>query len=250
LEIRIYKTKSALGASAAEHATHAIQSAIVEHGCANIVLATGTSQFDLLKHLVQSQGVDWEKVNLFHLDEYIGLGADHPASFRRYLTVRFVNMVGKLKNVYFIHGDAVEPELECKRISRIILEHPIDVALIGIGENGHIAFNDPPADFDTEQPYIIVILDETCRKQQVGEGWFTSIAEVPSRAISMSVRHVMRSKCIIVSVPDRRKAVAVRNALEGDVTPRCPASILQQHPNCVIFLDEAAASLLSGYSRK
>ena len=182
---------------------------------------------------------------MFHLDEYIGLPADHPASFRKYLKERFVDKVPALKAAYFVDGDADDPQQECQRLGEIITKHPIDVALIGIGENGHLAFNDPPADFETEQPYIIVELDEKCRVQQMGEGWFKTLEQVPPRAISMSIRQIMKSACLIVSVPDKRKAEAVKNALEGKVTNMCPSSILQNHENCKIFLDVDAASLLS-----
>lgn len=245
MKLRIYKTSHELGASAAVEAGLIIGSAIVKRGKANILLATGTSQFETLEHLVRSEGIDWKKVTMFHLDEYIGLPVTHPASFRKYLKERFLNKVGKLKSAYLINGENNNPEAECNRLGQIILHHPIDAALIGIGENGHLAFNDPPADFKTEKPYIIVDLDEACRRQQINEGWFGTLKEVPSRAISMSIKQIMKSRYIIVSVPDKRKAVPVKNALKGRVTGSCPASILQRHPNCTIFLDEGSASLLS-----
>jgi glucosamine-6-phosphate deaminase len=182
---------------------------------------------------------------MFHLDEYIGLGADHPASFRKFLKERFVDKVPGLKAVYFVDGDSDNPQAECQRLNSIIVRHPIDAAMIGIGENGHLAFNDPPADFETEEPFIVVELDERCRKQQLGEGWFDTLEQVPQKAISMSVRQILKSACLIITVPDKRKAEAVRNALEGEVTPTCPASKLQEHENCKIFLDAEAASLLS-----
>ncbi|MHC4641587.1 MAG: glucosamine-6-phosphate deaminase [Planctomycetota bacterium] len=240
----IYKTKQEMGAAAAVQAAEAIQQAIEEKGQANIILATGTSQFETITSLTSS-GIDFSKVTMFHLDEYIGLPTDHPASFRKYLKERFVDKVPSLKAVHFVEGDADNPQQECGRLGDIITKHPIDVALIGIGENGHLAFNDPPADFETEQPYIIVELDEKCRAQQMGEGWFATLEQIPQRAISMSIRQIMKSDCLIVSVPDKRKAEAVKNALEGNVTNICPASILQKHENCNIFLDVDAASLLS-----
>jgi len=233
-----------MGAAAATHAAEGIKKAIENKGQANIILATGTSQFDTITSLTSS-GIDFSKVTMFHLDEYIGLPADHPASFRKYLKERFVDKVPALKAVHFVEGDAENPQQECRRLGDIITKHPIDIALIGIGENGHLAFNDPPADFETEEPYIIVELDERCRGQQLGEGWFETLEQVPRSAISMSIRQIMKSACLIVSVPDKRKAEAVRNALEGKVTNMCPASILQKHPNCKIFLDADAASLLS-----
>jgi len=245
VDIFIYETKEELGASAAKHAASIISSAIQEKNAANIILATGVSQFEVLSHLVKFEGLDWKKVSMFHLDEYIGIPITHPASFRKYLKERFVDKVGTLRHVYFVNGEAENPETECTQLEKIINRHTIDVALIGIGENGHLAFNDPPADFETEKPYIVVNMDETCRRQQLGEGWFGSLGEVPTRAISMSIKQIMKSKNIITSVPDKRKAVAVKAALEGELTNMCPASILRQHPNCLILLDEASASLLS-----
>ena len=245
MEKFIYKTKQQMGAAAAAYAAEAIKNAIESKGGANIILATGTSQFETLKNLEATRGIDFSKVTMFHLDEYIGLGAEHPASFRKFLKERFVDKVPDLKAVHFVNGNADDPQQECRRIAAIIAKHPIDVALIGIGENGHLAFNDPPADFKTDQPYIIVELDERCRAQQLGEGWFETLEQVPQRAISMSIRQIMKSACLIVSVPEKRKAEAVKNALEGQVSPTCPASILQRHKNCKIFMDKEAASLLS-----
>ncbi|MHC4206197.1 MAG: glucosamine-6-phosphate deaminase [Planctomycetota bacterium] len=244
MEKFIYKTKQEMGAAAAAAAAQAIKKAIEEHGRANIILATGASQFEMLKNLVKAD-VDWSKVTMFHLDEYIDMVEDHPASFRKFLKERFVDKVPNLKAIHFVAGDTGDSQQECRRVGSLITEHPIDAAMIGIGENGHLAFNDPPADFETEEPYIIVELDEKCRKQQLGEGWFETLEQVPRRAISMSIKQIMKSKCLIVTVPDRRKAEAVKNALEGKVTPMCPASILQQHGNCKIFLDDEAASLLN-----
>ncbi|NLT75015.1 MAG: glucosamine-6-phosphate deaminase [Planctomycetes bacterium] len=241
----VYKTKDDMGAAAGSTAAGAIRRAIADKNQANIILATGASQFEMFEQLTASDAIDWSKVTMFHLDEYIGLGPDHPASFRKYLRERFVDKVGSLQAVHFVNGDAADPAAECNRLGDLIRAHPIDVACVGIGENGHLAFNDPPADFETEQPYLVVDLDERCRQQQFGEGWFASLEAVPSRAISMSIQQILKSRRIVVTVPDRRKAEAVRNALEGPVTPRCPASILQRHEHCSIFLDEAAASMLS-----
>jgi glucosamine-6-phosphate deaminase len=245
MEKFIYKTKQEMGAAAATAAARAIEKAIEKQGRANIILATGASQFEMLKNLVQAEAVDFSKVTMFHLDEYIDMSADHPASFRKFLKERFVEKVPGLKAVYFVAGDAGDALQECRRVGSLIAEHPIDAAMIGIGENGHLAFNDPPADFETEEPYLVVELDEKCRKQQLGEGWFETLEQVPRQAISMSIRQIMKSKCLIVTVPDQRKAKAVKNALEGEVTPMCPASILQQHGNCKIFMDTEAASLLN-----
>lgn len=246
MEKFIYKTKQEMAAAAVASAAEAIKEAIENKGRANIILATGTSQIEMLKNLVAADGVDWPKVTMFHLDEYIDLGQGHPASFRKFLKERFVDKVPGLRAVHFVNGDADDSQAECQRVGGIIAKHPIDAAMIGIGENGHLAFNDPPADFETKEPYIIVELDERCRKQQLGEGWFDTLEQVPRQAISMSIRQIMKSKCLIVTVPDERKAEAVRNALEGQVTPLCPASILQKHKKCKIFMDAEAASLLSG----
>jgi len=244
MEKLVYRTEQELGAAAATAAAEQIKEAIESKGKANIIVATGTSQFETLKSLVGMSGIDWSKVTMFHLDEYIGLRMEHPASFRKYLKERFVDKLRSLKAVHFVNGDAEKVEDECRRLGEIIAAHPIDVALVGIGENGHLAFNDPPADFETEEAFIIVELDEKCRKQQLGEGWFGTLEEVPQRAISMSIRQIMKSACIIVSVPERRKAEAVKDTLEGEVTNMHPASILQRHPRCKIFLDKEAASLL------
>lgn len=235
-----HESGKAAGAAAAE----LIVEAINRNGTANIILATGTSQFETLNQLISENDIDWGKVVMFHLDEYIGLPITHPASFRKYLLERFISNVSPLKALYLIDGEA-SPGQECVRLGKIIGEHPVDVALVGIGENGHLAFNDPPADFETEEPYIIVTLDAACRKQQSGEGWFTSMEDVPEKAISMSIKQIIRSKHIICSVPDKRKATAVKNCLEQEVSNLFPASILQLHPNCTYYLDNESASLLS-----
>jgi glucosamine-6-phosphate deaminase len=241
----VFKNKEEMGKAVAASAAEKISRAIENKGEANIILATGTSQFETLKPLVSYEEIDWSKVRMFHLDEYIGLGEEHPASFRKYLKERFVEQVRTLKAVHFIDGDAEDLQAECRRLGEIITACPIDVALVGIGENGHLAFNDPPADFETQEPFIIVKLNETCRKQQLGEGWFETIDDVPKWAVSMSVRQIMKSDCIIASVSQRRKAQAVKSAIEGNVSNMCPASILQEHPNCEVYLDEEAASELS-----
>jgi glucosamine-6-phosphate deaminase len=232
------------GHVAGTNAAATIRKAIAEKGSANVILATGTSQFETLNQLIRENDINWSKVVMFHLDEYIGLPVTHPASFRKYLKERFLANVPPLKAAYLIDGET-DPQAECERLGNLISSHPIDVALVGIGENGHLAFNDPPADFETGQPYIIVTLDDLCVKQQYGEGWFASVDDVPRRAISMSVKQIIKSKQIICSVPDSRKALAVKNSLELPVSNLRPASILQQHPNCVMCLDKASASLLT-----
>ena len=243
VQVKILKTPTDLGQQAAQLAVKHINHAIADKGFANIILATGTSQFETLKHLTKAT-IDWSKVNLFHLDEYLGISPDHPASFCAYLQKRFIDQVTPLKAVHLISGEEKSADQTCQQLSAHILKHPIDLALIGIGENGHLAFNDPPANFETTIPFIIVELDEACRKQQLGEGWFPSLEEVPKRAISMSIQQILKSKCLIVSVPDLRKARAVKAALQGSVDPQQPASILQKHPQCHLFLDEQSASLL------
>ena len=245
MDIYVFEDASAMGAAAAERAALWLRAAIDSRGHADLILATGASQFEMLDHLVREQ-VDWEKVSVFHLDEYIGLPATHPASFRRYLRERFVERVPALGAFHAVEGDAPDPVKECHRLAAMLNDVTIDVACIGIGENGHIAFNDPPADFSTEEPYLVVDLDEACRRQQLGEGWFASLDEVPQRAISMSVRQILKSRAIVCTVPDARKAVAVQRAVEGPVTPDVPASILQEHPRCDLYLDETSAALLSG----
>lgn len=242
--VRVYSTKQDLGAAAARHAADTIRRAIAAKGEANIILATGASQFETLDNLVREGGIDWSKTTVFHLDEYIGLPVSHPASFRKYLKERFADRVAGLKEFVFVGGDAPNPEAECSRLSGLISARVIDVACIGIGENGHVAFNDPPADFETDAPYIVVDLDEACRRQQMGEGWFPTLADVPRRAISMSVNRIMEAECLVVAVPDARKAEAVRRTIDSEVSPNVPASILKKHPDCTLYLDEAAAAMI------
>jgi len=245
MQKHILTDKNEMGKAAAESAGNAIKRAIAQKGKANIILATGASQFTMLEHLTQDNNIDWSNVTMFHLDEYVGLNDRHPASFVRYLRERFVEKVDNLAKAYFIDGAAQNPEKECERVGELIKEYPIDVACVGIGENGHLAFNDPPADFVTHKPFIVVTLDEACRKQQYGEGWFTTFAEVPKQAISMTVNQIMASQKIICSVPDKRKAKAVAECVQGPVINTHPASILQTHPDTAIFLDTDAASMLT-----
>ncbi|MFH0756156.1 MAG: glucosamine-6-phosphate deaminase [Bacteroidota bacterium] len=241
MNIVLSESKRELGEKAAINGARIIREAIHTNGKANIVVATGTSQFEMLNELIR-QEVDWSKVTAFHLDEYVGISEKHPASFRRYLKERFVEKVS-LHEFHYISGET-DPQAACDRLGDIISKHPVDVAFVGIGENGHLAFNDPPADFETEEPYLVVSLDEKCRRQQLGEGWFPTLSDVPERAISMSVRQIMKSKAIICCVPDARKAEAAKGALEGKVTPLVPASVLQDHGAAWIYLDKDSASLL------
>lgn len=250
MKIVVKETPAALGAAAGKDAADRIRAVIAEKGQANVILATGTSQFETLKYLIDQQDIDWSKVVMFHLDEYIGLPVTAPASFRKYLQERFLDKVAPLKAAHLVNGEAADIEEECRRLGKLITEHPIDIALVGIGENGHLAFNDPPADFATPTPYIVVNLDAQCRNQQFAEGWFASLDDVPKQAISMSVRQIMKSKAIICSVPDERKAVAVRDCLERGISSQYPASILREHADCAYYLDAASASLLQAEGEK
>jgi glucosamine-6-phosphate deaminase len=238
------KTRQDLGPAAAKDGASRIRRAIAEQGHANIIVATGSSQFEMLEALAKEPDIRWDKVTAFHLDEYVGLEITHPASFRGYLWQRFVSRLPlPLAAFHYVNAET-NPQAECDRLGALIKAHPIDVAFIGIGENAHIAFNDPPADFTTEAPYLVVNLDEVCRQQQFGEGWFPTFDNVPSKAISMSVRQIMKSRNIICTVPDERKARAVQASVEGPVTPTVPASILQKHESLTLYIDAAAASLL------
>ena len=245
MNIKVLKNRDEIGRMAAHDAAEIIRNTTREKGVANIILATGTSQFEVLKHLAGRSDIDWSAVVLFHLDEYLDIPEDHPASFRGYLKQRFIEKVGTLKEVNLINGQNRDVLSECKRLGEIIAKVTIDLALVGIGENGHIAFNDPPADFKTEEPFIQVTLDLKCRQQQLGEGWFKTLEEVPDRAITMSVRQILKSKHILCSVPDKRKALAVKNCLEQEESSLYPASALQNHPRCNLYLDHDSASLLT-----
>lgn len=243
IDIRILTDKAELGRQAAALGADTIRAALARHGEATIVVATGASQFGMLENLVAADGIDWAKVTAFHLDEYIGLPQAHPASFRRYLKERFVAPLRGEVAFVPIDGEG-DPLAETQRLNALIAGRRIDLCFAGIGENCHLAFNDPPADFSTDEPYIVVTLDAACRNQQFGEGWFESLAAVPEKAISMSIRQIMKSELIVLSAPDARKAKAVRDAIEGEVTPLHPASILQRHRKAVLFLDPPSASLL------
>ena len=242
IPVHVFTSKQALGEAAARQAATSINRAVAERGRARILAATGASQFEFLAALTTRADVDWSRVEMFHLDEYVGVGADHPASFRRYLLERLIRPTG-LQHHHLLEGDR-DPEEVCRQVGAAIKEAPIDCAFVGIGENGHLAFNDPPADFETPEAYIVVTLDEACRRQQVGEGWFKGLADVPERAISISIRQILAAREIICVVPDARKAEAVRLCLAGPVSPSAPASILQTHPNTTVYLDTASAALL------
>ena len=239
----IFDSKEEMGASAAAMGAQRLDNALMETGTAAMIVATGASQFEMLASLSGAE-LDWTSITGFHLDEYIGLSIEHPASFRKYLRERFVEKLPIPLQAFHYLDAETEAEKECKRVGDILALTSIDVAFVGIGENGHLAFNDPPADFETNEPYLIVHLDDACRKQQLGEGWFPDFESVPEQAISMSIQQILKSQTIICTVPDGRKAEAVKEAVQGPVTPNIPASILQTHPDCHLFLDTAAASLL------
>lgn len=235
------KNSVELGKAAGLYAAEKIREAIKQNGIARIILSTGASQFDTLDALVKAD-IDWSKVEMFHLDEYIDISVEHPASFRKYLNERFINIVNP-KNAYLVDGN--NPEESIAFLSAEIEKAPIDVALIGIGENAHIAFNDPPADFDTRESYIVVNLDEKCRMQQVGEGWFQTVDDVPAQAITMTPYRIMQSKCIISAVPHSVKANAIYNMIVNEKTNMIPATLLKEHQDMTLFVDENSASLLT-----
>lgn len=245
MKILVSSTKAGLGHKAAAHAAQKLRVALQTQGSANLIVATGASQFEMLDALVREGDMQWDRVTVFHLDEYAGVSETHPASFRRYLRGRFIERLPQQPAAFHAVDAEGDLEAECARLDALIAAVSIDVACIGIGENGHLAFNDPPADFETEKPFLVVELDEACRRQQLGEGWFPSLEEVPTRAISMSIAQIMKAKTLVVSVPDARKAAAVKNAVEGAVSNLVPASVLQSHPDATLYLDEASASLLS-----
>tara|TARA_R100001369_G_scaffold92883_1_gene140861 strand:- start:16753 stop:17514 length:762 start_codon:yes stop_codon:yes gene_type:complete len=243
LSVKIYGQTKEMGAAAADYVTRKLNGAIEKKGRANLILATGASQFSFLEAL-QTKEIDWEKITVFHLDEYKGISESHPASFRKYLKERILNKVAP-KKIYFLNGDAANLQLEIKNYEEALQAHPIDIACIGIGENGHIAFNDPAvADFKDPKLVKVVELDEACRNQQLGEGWFPTFADVPKEAVTLTISAIMNCKAISCVVPDERKAQAVYNSLYGDISTSCPASILRTHPETVLFLDKASASLI------
>ena len=248
MRVILTPNRAEMGAWVAEQAAKDLRAAIAANGQARLVVATGASQFQVLENLTAREDIDWSVVTGFHLDEYIGISQQHPASFCRYLRERFVSKV-PLREFHYLDGEA-DPAVTAASVGAKLSEAPIDVALVGIGENSHLAFNDPPANFETETPYLIVDLDEKCRAQQVGEGWFPTMADVPQQALTMSIRQIMKTRTIYCSVPDSQKAPAVQATLEGPITPEVPASILREHPNATLIIDEASAAKLSEATRK
>ena len=241
LKIKIFENAAQLGEAAAVAVAGTINGAIAGKGFANVILATGASQFQFLEHL-QKQEIDWKKVTVFHLDEYKGMAVTHPASFRKYLRERILEKV-QPKTVYYLEGDAEDIDAEVARYEALLKNHEIDVACIGIGENGHIAFNDPPvADFNDPRLVKVVELDDACRRQQFGEGWFPTFDDVPTHALSLTIPAIVRCKTISCVVPHIQKAEAVFNTLNAEITTACPATILRLHRNTVLYLDKNSAS--------
>jgi glucosamine-6-phosphate deaminase len=243
MTLKVFNDKVSLARAAVEQASTAIRRALRDRGAARVIAATAASQLEFLNALTLAPDIDWKRVEVFHLDEYIGLPITHPGSFRKMLLEQLIRKTGITK-YHLLDGDADAVEV-VRREGTALASAPVDIAFVGIGENGHLAFNDPPADFETNEPYLIVNLDEACRLQQVGEAWFADISQVPTQAISMSVRQILKAKEILAVVPDSRKAQAVKACFEGAVSPMAPASILRTHPNATIYLDKNSAALLS-----
>ena len=242
MKLVIGKTKEEIGKASAKQTAALINAAIAKQGYARILLSTGASQFPFFDEIVK-ENVDWSKVEMFHLDEYVGISEEHPASFKRYLLDRFVNKV-KPKKAYLINGQK-NPEETIAELTALLNEKSVDVGLIGIGENAHIAFNDPPADFNDTRAYKVVTLDERCLQQQIGEGWFKNVDETYKQAISMTCPQIMKCKSIISVVPYKVKAEAIYNTLTRDLTPEVPATLLKQHVDCTVYCDADSASLLT-----
>jgi glucosamine-6-phosphate deaminase len=247
MQVKTYVDRKTMSAAAAGHAASLVRDTIAARGRMRLIAATGASQIEFLESLVTAPGIDWSRVEMFHLDEYVGVPLEHPASFRRYLLERLIRPTG-MRTYHLLDGER-DAQQVAGEASRTISSADIDVAFVGIGENGHLAFNDPPADFTTDRPYLVVTLDDACRRQQVGEGWFASVDDVPSQAISMSVAQIMKSRTILCIVPDARKAEAVHACLEGGVSPMAPASILQRHSDTTVYLDRLSAARLSPTTR-
>lgn len=244
MQIYFFVSENRLAENAAQLAAKKLQAAIRKNNPACFITATGKTQINFLKALTEYSSLEWDKTAMFHLDEFIGISEKHPASFRKYLHEKFTDIVNPGKT-FFIKGDAKNPQTECERLNRLISRYIVDLAFIGIGINGHLAFNDPPADFELEAPYHIVQLDQNNRQHQFQKGCFLSFEQVPQSAISMSIRQIMKAKAIICLATGKSKAEIVQKSLQGEITPECPASVLQQHPDVSIFLDQEAASLLS-----
>lgn len=243
MQLRKFPDKKSLASAAAARAATVIRHSIAERKKARIIAATGASQFEFLEALTETPDIDWQRVEMFHLDEYVGLPDTHPASFCKYLRERFINKVAMGK--YHLLSGTDDPGSVMTKVGEQLQREPIDIAFVGVGENGHLAFNDPPADFNTQEPYAIVTLDQSCRRQQLNEGWFPTLEDVPEQAISMTINQILKAKEILCIVPDARKAQAVKNCFEARVSPTAPASALQNHANTTVYLDAASSSMLS-----
>jgi len=243
VQIKRFEDKQQMAKVAAEEAAGILREVIQTNGKARIIAATGAAQFTFLEVLTRLPGIDWKRVEMFHLDEYIGIPESHPASFCRFLKERLIQKTG-ITQAHLLHGDQ-DPAVVIRETGAALASAPIDVAFVGIGENGHLAFNDPPANFETVEPYIVVDLDDACRRQQMGEGWFATFEDVPKRAISMSIRQILKAKRIICFVPDARKANAVHACFDGEISPAAPASILRTHKQTNVYLDKESSALLS-----
>jgi glucosamine-6-phosphate deaminase len=247
VNLKIFPDKQALASAGADRAARIIRNSIKQGGHARIIAATGASQFEFLEVLTTLPEIDWGRVEMFHLDEYVGIPDTHPASFCKYLHARLIDKAGVGK--YHLLNGAGDPATVIREVGHELQRAPIDVAFVGVGENGHLAFNDPPADFNTDEPYAVVALDEACRRQQLNEGWFSSLEDVPKHAISMTIRQILKAKEILCIVPDARKAQAAKNCFEGAVSPMAPASALQRHAATTVYLDPHSSYLLSAKNR-
>jgi len=243
MQVRVYESNQAMGAGAVDDMARILAEAVAERGEAAIIIATGNSQLSFMEALRAKDGIQWDRITVFHMDEYVGISDWHPASFRRYLHEKLVDWVHP-RVFYGLEGDAPDLDAEMARYTALLAEHNPVATVLGIGENGHLAFNDPPADFETDQAIHVVTLDEACRRQQVGEGHFASMEDVPPQAITLTVPALLRPAHVLAVVPEARKAPAVRAALQGPVTPDCPASILRTLPHVRLYLDRESAALL------
>jgi glucosamine-6-phosphate deaminase len=244
--LRIFDDKQQLGAAAAADGAALLRARLRRAGLARIIVASGNSQVETIAALTAAPYLDWSRIEVFHMDEYLGIAASHPASFRRWVAEHVAARV-RPAAIHYLAGEAADPYAECTRYATLLARDPIDVCFLGIGENGHIAFNDPhEADFLDERAVRRVTLDEQCRRQQVGEGHFAALDQVPREALTLTCSMLVSALHMVCAVPDLRKAEAARAALRGPVTEACPASILRTHPHATVYLDRDSASLLGG----
>jgi glucosamine-6-phosphate deaminase len=244
LPVAVFARRGELDEAAARDAAALLRAAVQARGIAHAMFATGNSQMGFIETLVSKEDVPWPRVVVFHMDEYVGLGDDHPASFARYIRERIADRVRPM-GARYISGAASDVLAECERYAGLLRAHPMDLCCLGIGENGHLAFNDPPADLDDPLDVRVVTLDSSCRRQQVGEGHFGRIEDVPTSAITVTVPALLRAATVLAIVPEARKANAVRRALEEPVGPACPASALRRCDHAHLYLDPGSASELA-----